>query len=153
MKKQIAALCLLAVTGCGATSGFLPGNVTQVQISKSGFNLVKTNITGRADELSLLCIVPLGDGELYKIAMLHLTYNAALKPNQMFINIREDTQTRTYIFACTHVLTLSADVIEFTDTIVTAPKKPLMPKLVGTVIQTSIVDTPETETTPFGGRR
>lgn len=131
MSKRWMGLCAamalpLFLTGCGATSGFLRDSMTQTQIQGSGFRIITTGITAKAQSGSALCSIPVGEGEVYRRAMEELNAQAKLAPNQMIVNIREDVKTVGYLFFyCVHEVTLSADVIEFGDMgAVAAPPAP-----------------------------
>jgi hypothetical protein len=103
-----------AVLGCGGSAGFLRDSITQVQVQKGGFMVVKTGLTSSASTGSVFCVIPVDDGQVYRKAMEGLHGSARLGPNQMLINIREDISNIAYLgFFCTRTHTLSADVIEF----------------------------------------
>jgi hypothetical protein len=117
MRNLLAAtlLSFFAVmnTGCGATFGLVRDSITQVQIQKAGFEVVKTNISATVVVRSILCIFPVTRNPTADL-MRALHEQAHLGPNQMFINLRQDATYLVYLgFVCDEELTLSADVIEF----------------------------------------
>jgi len=112
-RLALAGLLSLLVAGCGGSSGFLRGSVTQVQVQHGDFRVVKTSLHASAETGKVFCLIPTDDGQVYRHAMEDLHAWARLKPNQMLVNIREDRKVMVYFFYCTSTLTLSADVIEF----------------------------------------
>lgn len=100
--------------GCGASSGFLRDSMTQTQVRGSGFRILKTGLAASADTGAVFCTIPTDSGELYRRVMEQLNAQAKLLPNQMLVNIREDSRLTAYFFFyCKQRLTLSADIIEF----------------------------------------
>lgn len=117
--RTLLALACIWLTGCGTTSGFLrdASTVNQHQYRQD----VKTvtylrSVHGSSTIGSFFCIMPVSGGVgLYKDAMVQLHRMAALQPNQVLENIREDHESTAYlVFFCTKTLTLSADVVELT---------------------------------------
>lgn len=107
-------LASMLAVGCGASAGFLRDSITQVQVREEGFRVVKTGVVGRASTGAVFCSIPSDDGQVYRHAMENLHAAAALGPNQMLVNIREDVKGTAYLFFyCTREHTISADVIEF----------------------------------------
>lgn len=112
----------MASVGCGVTSGFLRDSMTQTQIQGPGFRIVKTGLSSTVHTGAVFCSIPTGEGELYRRGMEQLNAQAKLYPNQMLVNLREDVKTAAYlVFYCKYTLTLSADVIEFSDAFATNP--------------------------------
>jgi hypothetical protein len=109
----VGAFSLLLV-GCGSTAGFLRDSITQVQVQRGDFRIVKTGLAASADTGKVFCMIPVDDGQAYRHAMEGLHAATRLGPNQMLVNIREDWKAITYLgFYCAFTLTVSADVIEF----------------------------------------
>jgi hypothetical protein len=107
----------LAVCGCGVTSGFLRDATTvnqhQYRQEVAAVRYVRS-AAGSSSIGAVFCSIPVSGGEApYKEAMAALHKDAALKPNEVLENIREDhTITAYLVFYCTIMLTISADVIE-----------------------------------------
>lgn len=104
----------LALIGCGTSRGFLRDSMTQTQVRGPGFRIVKTGLTASAQTGAVFCSIPTDEGQIYRRTMELLNAEAKLLPNQMLVNIREDVKLTAYLmFYCKEVLTLSADIIEF----------------------------------------
>jgi hypothetical protein len=104
----------LTIAGCAASLGFLRDSVTQVQVKRANFRIVKTGVTATADTGKALCLFPTDDAQVYRRLMENLHASARLGPNQMLVNIREDIKWTYYlVFYCSEEHTLSADVVEF----------------------------------------
>lgn len=115
-KNRWWALLTLPLTlmGCGTNHGFLRDSMTQTQVRGPGFRIVKTGLTASADTGSLFCSIPTDEGQIYRRTMELLNAEAKLLPNQMLVNLREDVKLTAFlVFYCKQVLTLSADIIEF----------------------------------------
>lgn len=104
----------VAITGCAQTAGFLRDSVTQVQVKRPNFRIVKTGLTATVDTGKALCLFPTDDAQVYRRLMENLHASAKLGQNQMLVNIREDIKRTFYlVFYCSEEHTLSADVVEF----------------------------------------
>jgi len=87
-RLALAGLLSLLVAGCGGSSGFLRGSVTQVQVQHGDFRIVKTGLHSTAETGKVFCLIPTDDGQAYRHAMEDLHGCARLRPNQMLVNIR-----------------------------------------------------------------
>jgi hypothetical protein len=116
-KTWARVLGCFVLCGCGATSGFLRDATTvsqhQYRQDVAAVRYVRS-AAGSATIGSVFCAIPVSGGEApYKDAMVALHKDAALKPNEVLENIREDhTITAYLVFYCTITLTISGDVIE-----------------------------------------
>jgi hypothetical protein len=119
MKRRLAETLAtmglsLAIAGCAASVGFLRDSVTQVEVKRANFRIVKVGVTATADTGKALCLFPTDDAQVYRRLMENLHASAKLGPNQMLVNIREDIKWTYYlVFYCSEEHTLSADVVEF----------------------------------------
>ncbi len=108
----VSSFAFLA-SGCGMVNGLVRDSITQVQVQKAGFEVVKKGISASGQVGSVFCVIPL-NGTPTQDLMNELHSRANLGPNQMFINLRQDTKIVAYLgFYCVQTLTISADVIEF----------------------------------------
>jgi hypothetical protein len=124
-----AAVVSLLAAGCGGSVGFLRDSITQVQVQKGGFRVVKTGLKASAETGQVFCSIQVDDGEVYRRMMEEIHAAARLGPDQMLINIREDIKQTAYLgLYCVRKHTLSADVIEFTRE--AAPAAPAAPAYV-----------------------
>jgi hypothetical protein len=126
LRLSSLALGMGLLAGCGYSGGFLRDSISSQQIDYrmdvSGVHYVKS-VSGTATTGAVFCFIPLS-GDLYQTAMQSMQASAGLGPNQMVMNLREDSITRSWLgFYCTRTLTVSGDVIQFTPTAPGAPTR------------------------------
>lgn len=112
----ITALVFM-LSGCGASLGLYPTlTQTQVQLSQKNFKVVRSGVMGTAECWYVLNVFPLDDTELYKRAMNEIRKKADIQgESYAIINITQDFSASTYFFVGRAAVTLTADIIEFTE--------------------------------------
>jgi hypothetical protein len=114
--------CVIAITGfvvggCGASAGFLRDatSINQHEYRQEvGAVRYQRSVDGSSSTGALFCAIPISGGVApYKEAMAELHKHAALHPNEVLENLREDHGITAYlVFYCITTLTISADVIQ-----------------------------------------
>ena len=119
--RTVAGLCflasLLSLAGCGASLGnYSTCAETQTQLSRGNFKVVQTGVRGYAECWYLFSTIPLGDMELFKMAMdmLKAKANTVGKPTAI-INVTQDVSIKSFVVVSRQSLTLTGDVIEFVE--------------------------------------
>ncbi len=139
MLKIIGALPALALTivfaGCGQAGQFAATNLTQVELSAPNYKVVATGVSGEARASYLIGVTvsngPVtnsvslkrlnGTGKLYQEALESLWAQFAAEHGEVegrrlaLVNIRYDADTRNLVLYSDVVLSVRADVVEFTD--------------------------------------
>jgi hypothetical protein len=126
MRKAFLFFGLAAVilaTGCGAFGGYGPmGHNTSVTLDNKNFQVIETGVTGTASVGVLLPMsipmigelgLPLGDANLYKLAMEDLKTKLNDKENIGLVNISVDSKLIHYVVYGTKTITIIADVVKF----------------------------------------
>ena len=123
------------LTGCAQAGMYAAGNVTAVELAEPNFEIVGTDVGGKASASYLLGVsysvgnrtesVSLvrikGSGELYREAMADLWDQFAEGHGPVegrklaLINVRYDTSVRNYLLYNRAELSIRADVVEFTE--------------------------------------
>lgn len=113
----ISGAVILGFSGCGASLGLYPTvTETQVQLNRKNFKVIKSGIVGTAECWYVLNVFPLDDTELYKRAMNEIRKQAdALGKPYAIVNITQDFSASTYFVVGRAAVTLTADVVEFTE--------------------------------------
>jgi hypothetical protein len=79
------------------------------------------SVAASTDSNAILCVIPTASDPPYATTMAEIHKAAALQPNQVLENLREDHTYRSWLgFYCTTTLTISGDVIELVPTKATA---------------------------------
>ena len=117
---------VLFFAGCAAPSGWGPmGHGTTTVLKKANFKVSKVNVNKSVEVPMLFGIhanlagfhltlagIPLGDYELWKLAMKELSNEAG---SGHLVNVSSDYTVTSYFWIFNiHKLTLTADVVEFT---------------------------------------
>lgn len=108
-------LCLAA--GCSSTGGMSGQTGTQVQLTQNNYKVITAGATGKSFGFKLLGILPIvspnyadAKQDLYKSVGVPLTGKAVALANQT-----EDRSTLYLILFSVPRVTITADVVEFTD--------------------------------------
>jgi hypothetical protein len=118
-KIMTAFVAALLLAGCASNHLQIPGETTgtNVSLSRNNYKLIKAGATGDSCGFNLLGIIPLASpsyatakANLYKSVNEPLTGKAIALANQM-----EERHGPYLILFSIPTLTLTADVIEFTD--------------------------------------
>lgn len=116
MRKLVLVLAAIAgfgTTGCITFGHFTKSNVTQVDLAGNNFHVVKSNIQGSDTGTR---IVGLGESPSHAKAMAALRKKAGLDgTRRALVNITEETHIFTLLVYTETTLTLTADVVEFTE--------------------------------------
>lgn len=127
------AICAFALSGCTTGGTFQALNVTNVELSETNFDIVATNVSGRAHADFLLGISGStgsvsntfalarvgGTATLYNDALMDLwdnyedAYGSAEGRNLVLANVRYDTDILNLVVFTKTTLIIHADVIEF----------------------------------------
>jgi predicted small lipoprotein YifL len=117
------AAIVFAITGCGAFGGLGPlGHSTNVTLDNKNFQVIQSGIMGQASVQVLFPVnfpmigelgFPLGDANLYKLAMEDLRTKLPKKENIGLVNISVDSKLVHYLVIGTKTITITADVVEF----------------------------------------
>ena len=124
MKRKILSIAVCSVfiailTGCNTSEGLMKGGRTETSVSLTGKNyrLIKGGAIGKSSGFRLLCIIQFASpnyatakASLYKSVGEPLTGRAIALANQT-----EDRSLAVFILFSIPKITLTADVIEFTD--------------------------------------
>ena len=130
------ALFSLAITGCASTGSFPSANVTNVELSEGNYEIVATNVEGRASagyilgisggfgfsQMQTLALVRVdGPGALYGAALQDLwenfrtQYGEVEGRNLALVNVRFDSDAVNAIVYTRPQITVRADVVEFSN--------------------------------------
>ncbi len=139
--KVVCAVGVVAIGGCGSTSGFLRDSATLTQAEfKMDVSQIRysRSVSGSAKVGEALCSIPL-DEDQYKRAMEALYGSAQLKTNEVLTNFREDEVFSWFLgFYCQKTLTISADVIDVTPSgFVASPGSGSLPPAVPSAVPVS----------------
>ena len=139
MFKIINVLPVLALAivfaGCGQAGRFASTSLTQVELSGPNYKIVATGVSGEARASYLIGVTvssgPVtnsvslkrlsGTGKLYKEALDNLWAQFAAEHGKVegrrlaLVNIRYDADTRNLVLYSDIVLSVRADVVEFTN--------------------------------------
>jgi len=113
-------ICIIGLTlllvGCSAAGNFPHTSATNVDLAKKNYRVVKANAIGTSTGFSLLGILPLACPRVAK-AKQHLTENAYGDRDGAFalINVTQEKSNTYLILFSLPKITMSADIIEFTD--------------------------------------
>jgi len=114
--KLFMLLFVVFSSGCSLRGGLVRDSITSVQLDDAGFEYVQTGIQATMSRGSIFCSIGLPPNDLYARLMSELHYQAELKRNETFVNLREDASlTSIFGLYCNETVTLSADVIRFTN--------------------------------------
>jgi hypothetical protein len=113
--SSLLLLCL--ATGCSSVGGMSGQTGTQVQLTQNNYKVIKAGATGKSFGFKLLGILPIvspnyadAKQDLYKSVGVQLTGKAVALANQT-----EDRSTLYLILFSVPRVTITADVVEFTD--------------------------------------
>ena len=113
--SSLLLLCL--ATGCSSTGGNSGQTGTQVQLTQNNYKVISAGATGKSFGFKLLGILPIvspnyadAKQDLYKSVGVPLTGKAVALANQT-----EDRSTLYLILFSVPRVTITADVVEFTD--------------------------------------
>ena len=108
-------LSSLMLTGCGASIGtYSTCAETQTQLNQSNYKVIQKGISGSSYCWYLFSAIPLGQMELYQMAMDELRSKVQDKGKAMsLVNVTQDVSVKNFIVVKKAMLTLTADVIEF----------------------------------------
>ncbi len=121
MKRTITIFSILTlaaiICGCGSTIGMYPSIAeTQTQLNQSNYKVIQTGVTGSASAWYFLNVIPLGDSELYKRAMNDIRMKVSTgSRSYSFVNVTQDVSLVTYFIVSKSTVTITADVVEFTN--------------------------------------
>ena len=130
------SVVLTMLVGCASTGRFSSTNLTNVELSKSNFHVIATNVYGEASaeyllgfsvaqggEMQTIALIPLGgDRLLYKVALENLWRNfeqthGNIKGRSLaLVNVRFDADAMNVLGLYTGPkISVRADVIEFVE--------------------------------------
>ena len=130
------SVVLTTLVGCASTGRFSSTNLTNVELSKSNFRVIATNVYGEASsdyllgfsfaqggETQTIALIPLGgDRLLYKVALENLWRNfeqthGNIKGRSLaLVNVRFDSDAlNVLVFYTRPKISVRADVIEFVE--------------------------------------
>ena len=130
------SVVLTMLVGCASTGRFSSTNLTNVELSKSNFHVIATNVYGEASaeyllgfsvaqggEMQTIALIPLGgDRLLYKVALENLwrnfeqTHGNVEGRSLALVNVRFDSEAlNVLIFYTRPKISVRADVIEFVE--------------------------------------
>lgn len=115
-KAGVLATALL-LSGCGASIGtYSTTTETETQLNRGNYKVVESGVIGKASCWYLFSAIPLGSMELYRQAMDQIRRQIASKGKPIaLVNITQDLSTTSFVVVSRADLTLTADIIEFTD--------------------------------------
>lgn len=125
---------LLALSGCASTGAFDTAHLTEVQLSEANYDLVATNVTGKAAAAYLIGASGIVYGQMQTIALVRvsgsgLIYGEAIENlwenfqeqhgeaegrTLALVNVRYDTDALNLILYTRPMVSVRADVVEFT---------------------------------------
>jgi len=109
----MVAVALLA--GCASRGKLEQAGGTSVALARANYRVLKANAVGEDTAWSLLCFIPLGSPQ-HAAAKARLYEGSDVQGKATGLaNLTEDRQTLFLLLVCRDTLTLSADIIEFTD--------------------------------------
>lgn len=129
-------LLALSLTGCVSVGSFSSANVTNVELAEANYEVVATNVQGRASagyilgfsggfglsQMQTLALVRVdGPGALYGAALQNLwdnfraQYGEVEGRNLALVNVRFDSDAVNAIVYTRPQITIRADVVEFTN--------------------------------------
>ena len=119
MKKQILVILtgFLFLAGCASVGHYPHSSVTQVNLEKKNYCMVKPNARGASSGFSLLGLIPLTTPQ-HTIAMSRLYEDAGVRKGGSYAlaNVIEE-RTNTYLFLFSiPTYRVRADIVEFIDT-------------------------------------
>lgn len=126
---------LLTMTGCASTGAFDSAHLTEVQLSEANYDVVATNVRGEASAGYVLGVSAAYYRQLHTVALLRVSgsgmiYGEALANlwenfqeahgetkgrNLALVNVRFDTEALNLIVYTKPMVSVRADVIEFTE--------------------------------------
>ncbi len=130
------SVVLTTLVGCASTGRFSSTNLTNVELSKSSFRVIATNVYGEGSaeyllgfsfaqggETQTLALIPLGgDRLLYKVALENLWRNFEQTHGNIegrslaLVNVRFDSDAmNVLVFYTRPKISVRADVIEFVE--------------------------------------
>ena len=130
------SVVLTTLVGCASAGRFSSTNLTNVELSKSNFRVIATNVYGEASaayllgfsvaqggEMQTIALIPLGgDRLLYKVALENLWRNfeqthGNIKGRSLaLVNVRFDSDALNVLVLYTRPkISVRADVIEFVE--------------------------------------
>ena len=134
---SLAVVLALAFAGCGQAGQFASTSLTQVELSQPNYIIVATGVSGEAKASYLIGVTlssgPVtnsvslkrlsGTGKLYEEALDDLwaqfaAEHGAVEGRRLALtNVRYDADTNNFVLYSDVVLSVRADVIEFTDSV------------------------------------
>jgi hypothetical protein len=114
--KRLWVLVVLVffAAGCASIGSFPHASVTQVNLEKNNYEMVKANAEGASSGFSLLGVIPITTPQ-HTVAMNRLYNNAAIKPGGAYALanvVQEQTSTYLILFSIP-TYRVRADVVEF----------------------------------------
>ena len=114
--KLFMLLFVVFSSGCSLRGGLVRDSITSVQLDDAGFEYVQTGVQATMSRGSIFCSIAIPPNDLYARLMSALHDQAQLRRNETFVNLREDIIVTSIIgLYCNETVTLSADVIRFTN--------------------------------------
>ncbi len=122
---RFAALILAFVlAGCAGSGKLDQSGGTRVDLSQKNYRVIKAGASGEDTGWAIFCILPVTWPE-FAVAKARLYEGLSVEGKATGLaNLTEDRQTLFLLFVCRFKLTLSADVIEFTDPDPNPPRRP-----------------------------
>ena len=116
MRLLIALALVFVLTGCASRGKLEQYGGTRVDLSQKNYRVIKAGAIGEDTGWSvLLCIFSVTSPE-YAVAKARLYEGLNVEGRATGLaNLTEDRQLLFFLLACRHKLTLSADIVEFTD--------------------------------------
>jgi hypothetical protein len=123
--RSLAALVLaLVLAGCVSRGKLEQSGGTRVELGQKNYRVLKAGAIGEDWGWRLFCLLPFANPN-YATAKSHLYRGVQVEGKATGLaNLTEDRSGLCFLFFSLDKLTLSADVIEFTDQDTSPPRRP-----------------------------
>ena len=124
MRLLAALLPAFLLASCASSGKLEQYSGTRVDLSQRNYRVIKANAIGEDTGWRVLfCIFPVSSPE-FAVAKARLYEGLSVEGRATGLaNLTEDRQTLFLLLVCRTKLTLSADVVEFTDSETAAPRR------------------------------
>ena len=119
MSRVLVVMVVIAVfiAGCASVGNYPHNSVTQVNLEKNNYRMVKPNATGASSGFVLLGFIGITSPQ-HTVAMTRLYENAGIKEGGSYAlaNVIEETTNTYLILFSIPTYRVRADVVKFVDT-------------------------------------
>ena len=119
MKKSVVTLLvgIFFLAGCASIGNYPHNSVTQVNLEKNNYKMIRPNATGASSGFALFGIIGITAPQ-HTIAMSRLYENAGLKEGGAYAlsNVIEETTNTYMVLFSVPTYRVRADIVEFIDT-------------------------------------